>query len=355
MHKTYRIGTVGCGGMGMRHVRALVEADRWKLAYICDLSEDRLKAAGAEATGAKLVTDYQVLLDDPSIDAVSLNTLSNVRPDLIRRAVAAGKHVVCEKPLAPTAREAGELLANLAGTDRLITTNLVNRNAPYVRAAREFVRDGQIGDLAIIRIDHCTAGLSIDKRAGYSHRGVEGHVLHDCGMHYVDVLRWFAGSEYDSFDSRGVHFWGDEYEAYFMAQGRFQNGILFDLHISHCYNSMAKKRRHNCRQEFIGSHGVVTLSHDFLEVALRMNGRSRTVEKTLPYNGKNLDVLYSEFAHAIDTGDLGSLPRVEDAVIASEVSQRMVDDALARGLASFGAERGEAPAGSRGVAAAAAC
>lgn len=344
MSNIYQIGAVGCGRMGMRHIRALAESDRWELTYVCDLSEDRLKAAGEAAPEAALVTEYQTLLDDPTIDAVSLNTLSNVRPGLIRQAVAAGKHVICEKPLAPTATEASELLADLAGTDRLITTNLINRNAPYVREARAFVQEGQIGDLAVIRIDHNTAGLPMDQRGDYSHRGVEGHVLHDCGMHYVDVMRWFAESEYDAFESRGVHFWGDDYQAYFMAQGRFVNGIMFDVHNTHCYTSLAETRRHNCRQEFIGSHGVITLTHDFLEVTLRMNGRSRTVEKTVPYAGKNLDVYYREFADAIDTGDLGALPRVEDAVIASEVSQRMVDDALARGLASFGAERSEVSA-----------
>lgn len=195
------------------------------------------------------------------------------------------------------------------------------------------MRGGQIGDLAVIRVDHCTAGLPMEQRC------VEEHVLHDCGMHYVDVMRWFAKSEYDRFESRGVDFWGDDYEAYFMAQGRFENGVIFDLHNSHCYASLAEQRRNNSRQEFIGSHGVVTLTHDFREVTLRFNGRSSTVEKTMPHAAKNLEVYYRALAQAIDTGELGALPRVEDAVVASEVSQRMVDDALTRGLTNFGVER----------------
>lgn len=340
MNRRYRIGAVGAGRMGMRHIRALAAAERWELAYVCDLSEDRLRAAGEAAPEARRVREFQRLLDDPSIDAVSINTLSNVRPGLVRQAVAAGKHVACEKPLAPTAADARELVAALRGSDRLITTNLINRNAAYVREAKRFIEEGQIGDLAVIRVDHCTAGLPVAERKGYSHRAVEGHVLHDCGMHYVDVMRWFAGSEYGEFNSRAVHFWGDAYEAYFMVQGRFENGILFDLHNSHAYASLAETRRNNSRQEYIGSHGVISLSHDFRQVTVRMNGRSRTVTRTVPYAGKNLDTYYGEFAVALDTGDLGALPRVADAVIASEVSQRMVDRALAQHVQGFGDEAG---------------
>lgn len=344
MDRVYRIGAVGMGRMGMRHVRALAASDRWDLAYVCDLDEARLAAAHEASPSSQPTREFQQLIDDPTLDAVSINTLSNIRPSLIRQAVAAGKHVACEKPLAPTAAEAGQLLNDLRGSDRLITTNLINRNASYVREAKQFIDEGQIGELAVIRIDHCTSGLAWAERQHYSHHAVEGQVLHDCGMHYVDVMRWFAGSEYRAFNARGLHFWKRPFESYFMVQGEFENNILFDLHNSHAYSTLAEVGRNNSRQEYLGSHGVITLSHDFRNVTIQMNGRSRTVTKTIPYSGKNLDTHYTEFAVALDTGDLGALPRIEDAVIASQVSQRMVDQAMAHSFVNFGEHEEPAPA-----------
>jgi hypothetical protein len=66
-----------------------------------------------------------------------------------------------------------------------------------------------------------------------------------------------------------------------------------------------------------------------------MNGHTRTVEATMPYGGKNLDIYYRGFAEALDTGDLGHLPRIEDAVAASAYAQSMVDQALDREVANF--------------------
>jgi len=338
MSKTrYRIGAIGAGAMGMAHVSAIVACPRWELCYVCDLRDERLELAREHAPDVRTVKDFEEILADPSIDAVSVNTLSDVRAGIIGRAISAGKHVLCEKPLAPTAAEARRLLEDIRGTDRLATVDLFNRNAAYLREAKAFVDEGQIGELAIIRLNHCTPGLPVQRRRENDlNRLVDGHLLHDCGMHYVDVGRWFAGSEYKSFEARAVRFWDMEYEIHFMVHGSFENGMVFELNNSFCYTTLAKDKRLCCSQEFIGTQGVITLVNDGGTEIVKMNGRDRTVDTTMPYGGKKLDVYYREFAEAIDTGDLGQLPRLEDAVVASDVARAMVDQALAKPVPTFG-------------------
>jgi len=337
----YEIGAIGAGKMGMAHVRSLAQHPRWRLRYICDIDDGRLSEAKQYAPAATCTRDFRDILRDESIEAVSINTLSNVRPAIIRHALKRDKHVLAEKPLAPTPAEEEALLEEIERTDRFVTVNLFNRNAPYLHMAREFILSGEIGELAVIRIDHCTPGRRFtdpierldEVRADYT---VEGHVVTFCGMHYVDVARWFAASEVKEYTVRAVRFFDAEYENHFMVHGSFENGIVFELNNSFTYSAFSKQRCCRCGQEYIGSSGVVRLTHDFRTVTLEMHGRTKTVDTTMPYGGKKLDVYYDEFARALDTGDATRLPSPRDSVIARKVSMEMADRALQATIPSFG-------------------
>lgn len=331
-----KLALVGLGHIGIEHAKYAAQCPLWEVAYLCDLSDNRLLEAGKLVPSARKTTDFEQILADKSVEAVSINTLSNVRPDLIYRAVSAGKHVLCEKPLAPTAEEAQQLVERISVYDRLVTTNLFNRNAPYLRKAYDFISSGQIGRIGIIRGNHCTSGGSPTARNIDGHKAVEGHVLHDCGMHYVDVIRWFGGSDPIEFDTRAMRFWEREYELHFMVRGHLENEIMFDLHNGFCYTSLSQEHANHSSQEFIGTHGVVYMRHDFQTVWLDMYGRSQTIHTTMPYGGKKLDIYYKEFAEAIDSGDLGRLARLDDAVAASKYAKAMVDQALCHSIPNIG-------------------
>ena len=337
----YTIGSIGAGNMGMGHIKAIAQHPRWNLRYVCDLDENRLKTAAEHAPTASCTRDYTQFLQDPSIEAVSVNTLSDARPAIIRAALQSGKHVLAEKPLASSPEEEESLLKDIERSDRFVAVNLFNRNASYLQKAREFIASGEIGELAVIRIDHCTPGRRFtdpnerldEYRRDYA---VEGHVLTFCGMHYVDVARWFAGSEVKEYSVRAARFFDSLYENHFLVHGTFENGIIFELNNSFNYAAFADERIAHCGQQFIGSSGVIRLRHDFKTVTLQMHGRTRTVDQTMPYGGKKLDVYYDEFARALDTGDASRLPTPADSVIARKLSLEMSDRAVQGQVASFG-------------------
>jgi myo-inositol 2-dehydrogenase/D-chiro-inositol 1-dehydrogenase len=155
-------------------------------------------------------------------------------------------------------------------------------------------------------------------------------------MHYVDLMRWFTASEFAEYNALATRMWEQEFEVHFMVQGRMQSGVAFDLHNGFCYTTLAEKPRNWSVVELIGTKGVITARHDFQVATLTVTGSTQSLHEEYPYGGKKLDIYYAQFARGLETGDLGSLPRFEDAVIASRTAQAMVDNALAKPVPNFG-------------------
>ena len=331
MSNTYRIGIIGLGHMGQRYLDVLQQSPRWQLAWACDRDPERLQWAKQQAPEVHFSTDAEELFADPSLDVVGIFTLADVRPRLLRRALEAGKHVIAEKPLAATLEEEWRLLEAIEASDRLVAVNLFNRNAWYHKEIQHFIAQGEIGDLAIIRISHQTPGLMPTE--GHT---PEGPPFHDCGMHYVDVARWYAGSEYDRWHAQGVRMWDWPEPWWVMAHGSFQNGMIFEITVGFVYGQMAKEMTQNCGLEVIGTLGLVQMSHDFQEVTIAYHGVETTARKVGPYGGKKLDVLCDTFARSLDAGrDLG-VPLPRDSVIASQVAAEMVEFATGNAAPSIG-------------------
>ncbi|MFM1550234.1 MAG: Gfo/Idh/MocA family protein [Lentisphaeria bacterium] len=326
---TYRAGTIGFGTMGSDWARHLAAADRCELVHICELDPDRRQAAAALATH---VSDNPAdVLENPDIDIVGLFTLADHRPEQIRRALAAGKHIIAEKPIAPDLETESALLAEIEAGDRLVAVNLFNRNAWYHHEILAFIARGEIGQLGIVRVCHMTPG----RLPGMGH-GPEGPVFRDCGMHYVDVARWYAGSEYKRWNAQGVRMWSEPEPWWVTVHGEFENGIAFEVTNGFVYGQMAKDWTSRGYLEAIGTRGVARFHHNFKEIDVEMHGVSETIRKKGPYGGKKCDAMIDLFIRSLDAGrDLG-LPTARDAVIASRVAQQMHDDAAAAGPPCIG-------------------
>ena len=106
MEKRYRVGIIGCGGIANgKHMPAIKAVDRSDMVAFCDLVVERAQKAAAEygVPGAKVCTDYHELLADASIDIIYVLTPNRSHADITIDALHAGKHVLCEKPMALTA------------------------------------------------------------------------------------------------------------------------------------------------------------------------------------------------------------------------------------------------------------
>jgi predicted dehydrogenase len=324
MAKKLRAGILGYGRMGRGFVAAMQQNELWEVAAVYDINPAARQLAHQNVPNAAIYEAADPIFSDSSIDVLGLFTLADARPKQVRQALASRKHVLAEKPLGADVATEWRLVREIEASDRFVAVNLFNRNAWYHKDIQAFIAAGEIGDLAVIRICHMTPG----------HMPLEGHdpegpPFHDCGMHYVDVARWYAGSEYKSWHAQGVRMWGYKDPWWVQVHGTFENGVVFDITQGFVYGHLAKQLPHNCYVDAIGTKGVVRMQHDFSRAVIELYGVSETLRKTAPFNDKKLDVMVDVFGRSVLSGKNLGFPQARDSVIASEVSWAMLNDAIA--------------------------
>lgn len=151
MQRRLRAGILGYGRMGRGFVAAMQQSKFWDAAAVYDICPNPANRPAVH--------------DHGSIDAVGLFTLADARPRQIQQALTRGKHVLAEKPIAADVATEWQLVREIEASNRLVAVNLSNRNAWYHKDILEFIDEGKIGDLAMIRICHMTPG----------HTPLEGH------------------------------------------------------------------------------------------------------------------------------------------------------------------------------------
>ena len=334
MHKRLRVGVIGFGRMGRGFVSAMQASREWDIVALCDSDSGTRELACRTVPGARVSADPRDVLNDPTIEVAGLFTLADARPSQIRAALRQGKHIIAEKPLAPDSATEWRLVEEIEASDRLVAVNIFNRNAWYHKELRAFISEGEIGRLAIIRICHMTPG----HMPGEGHEP-EGPPFHDCGMHYVDVARWYAASEYATWHAQGLRMWNHKSPWWVQVHGTFANGVVFDITQGFVYGHLAREKTHNCYVDLIGTQGVCRMRHDFQNATIECHGVNCTSHNTRPFNDKKLDVMCDLFLRSVRAGkDLG-LPSPRDSAIASETAWKMLADAIKNNPPSVGTQR----------------
>ena len=190
MDKKVRIGVIGCGGIANgKHMPAEKRNPAAEMVAFCDIIEERaLKAREDFGTPECAVyTDYKQLLKDKSIDAVLVLTPNNEHCRITVDALNAGKHVLCEKPMAMNYAEAKKMLDARDKSGKILTIGYQNRFRPDSLYLKKLADDGMFGDvyyaeaIAIRRRAVPTWGVFIDKEK----QG--GGPLIDIGTHALDL------------------------------------------------------------------------------------------------------------------------------------------------------------------------
>ena len=192
MSKSLRVGVVGAGLIAGRHVRAYTKAKGVDVVAVADThlakAEQLAASVGAEAYAGL----DEVLALGP--DAISICTPPSSHAGLTVRALQAGRHVLCEKPVALSVRDAERIREAAAASDRVVMIGHVLRYEPDHRAAKDLIEAGQIGDVAMA-VHSATASLPGWSEGGWLVRPEEsGGPLLDLAVHGFDYLAWVIGS-----------------------------------------------------------------------------------------------------------------------------------------------------------------
>jgi predicted dehydrogenase len=189
--KPLRAGVVGTGFIGVVHVDAL-RRNGVEIAGVVGSTRERAAAKGI----APAYASYEALLEDDLVDVVHLTTPNDLHYVQVKQALAAGKHVVCEKPLAMTSEQSEELveLANRSGL--VHCTNFNIRFYPLVQEARERVRAAELGAVWNVHGGYLQDWLATPEDWNWRlvpERGGELRAVGDIGSHWLDLAQFVTG------------------------------------------------------------------------------------------------------------------------------------------------------------------
>lgn len=328
-----KVAIIGFGRMGQMYCKEMQYSGEWDILYICDTNPDaREEARNIVPASTRIVSNEDILFNDPQVEVVGLFTLANSRKEQIEKAVRTHKHIIAEKPIADTQEKEIEAVNLTEHADIFSTVNLYLRNAWYHQAMKQFIQEGEIGELAILRICHMTPGLAPGE--GHEH---EGPAFHDCGMHYVDIARWYAESDYKTWNAQGIRMWDYKDPWWIQCHGTFHNGVVFDITQGFVYGQLSKDQTHNAYTDIIGTKGIVRMTHDFKTATVELHGVNRTLCLQQPFGGKNLDKLCKQMAASIRSGIRDNrLPSLRDSIEASHYAWSFLEDARHNCLPSIG-------------------
>ena len=196
-----RFGIIGVGNMGSSHAKKFLggKVENGVLTAICDLKKERMDAVCALDGGADLATytDYHDLLASGRVDAVIVAVPHYFHPRISMDALAAGLHVICEKPEGVYTKQVKELNEAASRSDRLFTMMFNQRTNCVYRKMREMIAGGELGEIK--RVNWIVTDWyrsqsyydSGDWRATW--RGEGGGVLFNQCPHQLDLLQWVTG------------------------------------------------------------------------------------------------------------------------------------------------------------------
>ena len=198
-----RLAIIGTGNIAANHAVSFSHIKGCKVVAGCDVVAGRAAAFCAKHSIPKSYTDPAMILADPSIDAIVNSTPDRFHAPLSLAAIKAGKHVLCEKPLALNYCQAHEMVRAAKKRGVINMVNFAYRNAPAVQKAHQIAASGRLGD--IVHLDACylqswlvsdafgpwrtTSSLTWKLSTRHGSQGVLG----DIGIHIIDLSLFIAG------------------------------------------------------------------------------------------------------------------------------------------------------------------
>ena len=196
---TIKAGIIGTGFIGPVHLEALRRLGV-PVTALCDLPE-RAKTAAESYGIAEAFGDYRELLRSPNVDVVHIASPNRFHSEMSLAALRAGKHVVCEKPLAMNTRETGQIVKLARASGRVFAVNYNVRFYPAVLALHRAIARGELGDIIHVNGSYMQDWLFKDTDYNWRLLPQEGGKLRavaDIGTHWMDTVSFILGANITS-------------------------------------------------------------------------------------------------------------------------------------------------------------
>jgi len=282
-----QVGVVGFGYWGPKLVRNFSKASGCEVVAIADRNPAQLQRIGEDHPGVGVTTDYRALLQDPGIDAIAVATPVSTHFHIARDALLAGKHVLVEKPLATTVKEAEILVELAARQDRLLMVDHTYLFTGAVEKMRELVQSGELGEVMYFDSTRINLGL-------FQH---DVNVIWDLAPHDLSILLHVLDKKPVAVSALGAAHAGTDKENLAYITLTFDDNTLAHFHV----NWLAPRK---VRQIIIGGEKKMLVFDD-----MESNEKIKVYDKGITIEQGDREAVYQSLVH-YRVGDMWA-PRLD--------------------------------------------
>ena len=194
MARSLRWGIMGTGNIAGQFAAGLAGSGRGKIVAAGSRSETSASAFSQRFGADASYGSYEQLLADPNVDAIYLSLPNSLHHEWAIKSLAAGKHVLCEKPIATNAAQAHEMFDAAEKAGRLLVEAFMYVSHPQTKAVLQTIKSGAIGTVQLVRTSFCYRTNKIDGNIRFS-RQMAGGALMDVGCYCLHFSRLILGTE----------------------------------------------------------------------------------------------------------------------------------------------------------------
>lgn len=321
MSRIVKLGIIGAGGFSSYHLNGIHLADNCEAVAICDVDIEKAKKQAEKYEVPRYYGSYQELLADPEVEAVTVVTNDQMHKEATVAALRAGKHVLCEKPMALNLDDCKEMIAAQKETGNILMVGQIGRYTPCFNKAVEMVRSGEIGELFFVESEYAHDYAHIGGAGGWRVTP-ERHAIIGGGCHAVDLLRRIAGNPVEVFayaNHKVLKDW--PVDDCTIAAIKFPNGVIGKV-----MTSIGCKRKYTMRTVIYGSKGTlivdsklpyITLYRDRFSEEEHLKNRWQQeigMDIPIPIDDHNFMGEVTDFCKAVIDGKLVDCTGEEGAV-----------------------------------------
>ena len=320
MPRKVKWAVIGLGWFGEKHCEALAGLPNAELYALCTRTKSRLHEVAAKFGVQHIYTDYQELLANPEVEAVSITTMWDQHTAPSLASIQAGKHVFLEKPMASTMEDCAAIVRAARASDKFFMVGHICRFNPRYAAAKREIELGSIG-----RIVSIYARRNIPAAVGAQVLPKIGPIMGD-GVHDTDLMLWYTGASIETAYAQSLNVRGLRYPDLGWTMYRFDSGA-----IGVCENIwfLPDKTAFQIdeRMEIIGTEGSIHIqeTHPNFSVVSKDGWRSPDTTYWPELHGLRAGALRTELDYFLTC----VLENKRPTVISPEESLRAVEACLA--------------------------
>ncbi len=273
---------------------------------------------------------------ESGIDAVVVASAAPAHLSNVQEAARYGLPVLCEKPLAMTDDDAASMIQTMDDAGLMLAAGFCYRYSGVAQNIKKLVETGAVGEVRTLRLvyiwnlhgrDRVTSAGDIITNPYFHGRMIEGGPMVDCGVHQIDLARWWLGSEVTRYQAMGS--WVEDYAApdHMWLHLDHESRAHTMVEMSFTYGHTARDPRSHFSYHLIGTEGVIRYDRDGWVFEVRTKHGTHRLPGS---SEKNFEGLYAAWARALETGDRADLPTGFDGLRATQIAREATEDVIAR-------------------------